>query len=43
MFGLSSFNRRDVVRHLIVIFYLYEGDSNKQDIFDPSKMSNYDH
>ena len=42
-FGLSSFYRRGVVRHLIAVFYLCGGDSDKQDIFDQSKISNYGH
>ena len=32
-----------VIRHLVAAFYLYEGDSNKQDRFDQSKTSNYGH
>ena len=33
-FGLSSFYRRDVVRHLVAMLYLCEGDSDRQDIFN---------
>ena len=41
-FGLSSpFLQRDNVRYLITTFYPYEDDSNIQDIFYQSKISNY--
>ena len=43
LFGLSSFYRRGTVRHLVVTVYLCEDDSNRQDIFDQSKISNYNH
>ena len=42
MFGLSStLLRRGVVRHLVTRFYPCESDSNRQNIFDQSKISNY--
>ena len=41
-FGLSSFYRRNVVRHLVATLYLCEGDSDRQYIFNQSKISNYD-
>ena len=34
--------RRDVVRRLVTTFYLCEDDSDNQDIFDQSNISNYD-
>ena len=43
MFGLSSFYRRGVVRHLLVTFYLYGGDSDRQCKFDQSNILNYSH
>ena len=39
---MSSFYRHGVVRRLVVTFYLCGGDSDRQDIFDQSKISNYD-
>ena len=41
MFGLPSFYRHDDIRRLVATFYLCEGDSDKQYIFDQSKISNY--
>ena len=44
MFGLSStLLQRYVVRRLVAAFYPYEDDSDKQNIFDQSKISNYSH
>ena len=40
-FGLSSFYRHGAIRHLVVTFYLYRNDSDKQYIFDRSEISNY--
>ena len=40
-FGLLSVYKRCVVRHLVTTFYLYGGDSDKQDRFDQLKISNY--
>ena len=41
-FGLSSvLLRRGVVRCLVAAFYPCEDDSDRQDIFDESKISNY--
>ena len=34
--------RRGVVRRLIATLYLYKSDSNRQNEFDQSKISNYD-
>ena len=42
MFGLSpALLRRSVVHRLLVMFYPCEVNSNKQHIFDQSKISNY--
>ena len=40
-YGLSSFYRHDVIRCLVVIFYLCGGNSYRQSKFDESKISNY--
>ena len=40
-FGLSSFYRCGTICHLVMAFYLYGGDSDKQDKFYQSKISNY--
>ena len=39
---LSSFYRRGAICRLVASFYLCGGDSDKKDIFDQSKISNYD-
>ena len=36
-----SLLRRYVIRWLVVAFYLCKGDSDRQDRFDRSKISNY--
>ena len=40
---LLTLLRYSVIRYFIVPFYLYEDDSNRQNIFDQSNISNYDH
>ena len=40
-FSLSSFYRCGIVRRLVVVFYLCGSDSDKEDRFDSSKISNY--
>ena len=42
-FGLLSFYRRGVIRRLVTVFYLYGGDSDRQNRFDQSKISNFGH
>ena len=34
--------QRGVIRHFVAAFYLFGGDSNKQNEFDQSNISNYD-
>ena len=40
-FGFLSVYRCGVVCHLVTMFYLCGGDSDKQDRFDQLKISNY--
>ena len=41
-FDLSStLLQRGAICHLVVAFYLCDDDSNRQNIFDQSKISNY--
>ena len=40
-FGLSPFYQRDAIRRLCAAFYLCGGDSDMQDIFYQSNISNY--
>ena len=40
-FCLSSFYQHSTVRRLVTAYYLCGGDSDRQDKFDQSKISNY--
>ena len=41
MFGLSSFYQYSVVHRSAAVFYLCGGNSDRQERFDQSKISNY--
>ena len=41
MLGLTSFYRHSTIRHIVVAFYLCEDDSDKQDRFNQSNITNY--